>query len=123
MRGWCLVLLGALAGCPDCANEDRCDNVPRGGACTSDSECVLAFCASACCNSAEACGAPMAFHRSSLEGHECLYEQHSSPTGICRKSTDCLCDLCEPPPMAARCISGTCSSVILSADGGVDAGQ
>lgn len=112
------LLLLLLGGCETCsvANQDTCDSVPRGGSCSSDDECTLAFCASACCESPEPCGAPMPFRKSALDDHECLYAQGHAPTGVCRKSTDCLCDTCEPPPMEARCVDGQCAAVIV--DGG-----
>src|SRR5687767_9782601 len=99
MRGaWCVILLTLVASCEACNGvvntEDRCENVERAGSCTRDDECAVAYCASACCESTEPCGAPMPFARRELGKHDCLYEQGATVEGVCRKSTDCLCDTC-----------------------------
>lgn len=120
LRTLAILLVAQASACSSCSQEeDTCASVARGGACTRDGECVLALCASACCDSPEPCGAPMAFTRKALEGHECLHALGVDPPGVCRRPSDCLCDSCEPVAADARCVNGQCTSVPKGQDGGM----
>ena len=95
-----LFLLAACSG--------PCKSTP-GGACTSDSDCVLARCVDAACAS---CGCGQGFAKSRV-GHEnpCLIANGSPTPSECKgPPVGCDCIQIDCTKVSAVCVNGQCAT-------------
>jgi hypothetical protein len=109
-----------LAGLVLCSGLGSCVGAPAGtacappapGGCSTDGDCIVAYCADAVCS----CGG-FAIAKAQLGENACLAAYAGSspgpaPSGCLPGGIPCECPAA--PKCAARCVSGTC----FCADGG-----
>lgn len=96
----------AQAGCPP--DLPVCDPDPADNVCFGDGDCVLAYCATDCCN------CPVAYSRRQLDGTWCLTEYGTTPpiadclqgrTERCAGHAPCVCAY----NVEAWCDAGHCN--------------
>jgi hypothetical protein len=87
--------------------------VPAGGACSSDSDCVVAFCGDWACN----CGGS-AIALSQLGENPCLIEEGSQIPQACFPPIGQACNCPDFAACTPHCLSGACACVFVCANGG-----